>query len=82
VRVPQRFISPRPLRLAVERALEEPSIQGRAQELAAWARSHDTGAAAGVLVEELAIRRADRHEQSEHPSAKLSRARRVTKPRP
>ena len=46
VRVPQRFISPRPLRLAVERALDEPSIRGRARELAAWAGSHDAGAAA------------------------------------
>jgi UDP:flavonoid glycosyltransferase YjiC (YdhE family) len=56
VRVPQRFISPRPVRLAVERALGEPSIRGRARELAAWARSHDAGAAAAVLVEDLAIR--------------------------
>jgi UDP:flavonoid glycosyltransferase YjiC (YdhE family) len=56
VRVPRRFISPRPLRLAVERALGEPSIRGRARELAAWARSHDAGAAAAVLVEDLAIR--------------------------
>jgi UDP:flavonoid glycosyltransferase YjiC (YdhE family) len=54
VRVPQRFISPRPLRLAVERALAEPSIRARARELAAWAGSHDAGAAAAVLVEELA----------------------------
>jgi UDP:flavonoid glycosyltransferase YjiC (YdhE family) len=42
------------LRLAVERALDEPSIRGRARELAAWAGSHDAGAAAAVLVEELA----------------------------
>ena len=34
VRVPRRFISPRPLRLAVERALDEPSIRARARELA------------------------------------------------
>jgi UDP:flavonoid glycosyltransferase YjiC (YdhE family) len=54
VRVPQRFISPRPLRLAVERALDEPSMRGRARELAAWAGSHDAGAAAAALVEELA----------------------------
>jgi UDP:flavonoid glycosyltransferase YjiC (YdhE family) len=54
VRVPQRFISPRPLRLAVERALGEPSIRARARELAAWAGSHDAGAAAAVLVEDLA----------------------------
>ena len=43
VRVPQRFISPRPVRLAVERALEEPSIRVRARELAAWAQTHDSG---------------------------------------
>jgi UDP:flavonoid glycosyltransferase YjiC (YdhE family) len=54
VRVPQRFISPRPLRLAVEHALQEPSIRGRARELAAWEESHDAGVAAAVLVEELA----------------------------
>jgi UDP:flavonoid glycosyltransferase YjiC (YdhE family) len=57
VRVPQRFISPRPLRLAVERALGEPSIRGRARELATWAGSHDAGAAAAVLVEELAAKK-------------------------
>jgi UDP:flavonoid glycosyltransferase YjiC (YdhE family) len=55
VRVPQRFISPRPLRLAVERALEEPSIRARARELAAWSDSHDAGATAAALVEQLAI---------------------------
>jgi UDP:flavonoid glycosyltransferase YjiC (YdhE family) len=54
VRVPQRFISPRPLRLAVERALEEPSIRARARELAAWADAHDAGATAATLVEQLA----------------------------
>ena len=37
VRLPRRFISPRPLRLAVERALGEPAIRARARELAAWA---------------------------------------------
>ena len=56
VRVPRRFISPRPLRLAVERALEEPSIRVRARELAAWAGSHDAGGTAATLVEELAER--------------------------
>jgi UDP:flavonoid glycosyltransferase YjiC (YdhE family) len=54
VRVPQRFISPRPLRLAVERALEEPSIRARARELATWADAHDAGATAATLVEQLA----------------------------
>jgi UDP:flavonoid glycosyltransferase YjiC (YdhE family) len=54
VRVPRRFVSPRPLRLAVERALEEPSIRARARELASWADSHDPGALASELVERLA----------------------------
>ena len=54
VRVPHRFISPRPIRLAVERALGEPSIRARAQELAAWADSHDAGACSAALVEQLA----------------------------
>ncbi len=54
VRVPRRFVSPRILRLAVQRALDEPSIRGRARELAEWAASHDAGAAASALVEELA----------------------------
>ena len=57
VRVPQRFISPRPLRLAVERALEEPSIRARARELAAWDAAHDAGAAAAALVEQLATKK-------------------------
>jgi len=54
VRLPRRFISPRPLRHAVERALGEPSIRTRARELAAWASEHDAGARAAVLVERLA----------------------------
>jgi MGT family glycosyltransferase len=54
VRVPRRFISPRPLRLAVERALSQPSIRRRARELGAWASSHDAGARAAELVERLA----------------------------
>jgi len=54
VRVPRRFVSPRVLRLAVERALGEPSIRLRARELSGWAASHDAGAAASALVEQLA----------------------------
>jgi UDP:flavonoid glycosyltransferase YjiC (YdhE family) len=56
VRVPRRFVGPRTLRLAVERALGEESIKARAKELAAWSREHDAGAAAAGLVEELAAR--------------------------
>jgi len=58
VRLPRRFISPRPIRHAVERALGEPSIRARARELAAWAAAHDAGAAAAVLVERLARKEA------------------------
>jgi UDP:flavonoid glycosyltransferase YjiC (YdhE family) len=54
VRVPQRFISPRPIRLAVERALSESSIRTRAQELGEWAKHHNSGATAALLVEQLA----------------------------
>ena len=56
VRLPRRFVAPRPLRLAVERALGEPSIRARARELQAWASSHDAGARAAELVEALAAR--------------------------
>jgi UDP:flavonoid glycosyltransferase YjiC (YdhE family) len=54
VRVPRRFVGPRTLRLAVERALGEDSIKARAEELATWNRGHDAGAAASALVEQLA----------------------------
>ncbi len=56
VRVPRRFLSPRVLRLAVERALGEPAIRARARELAAWSSTHDAGATAAELVEGLADR--------------------------
>jgi UDP:flavonoid glycosyltransferase YjiC (YdhE family) len=54
VRVPRRFVSPRPLRLAVERALSEPTIRARAHELGDWAQQHDAGATAARLVERVA----------------------------
>jgi MGT family glycosyltransferase len=54
VRVPRRFVTPRVLRLAVERALDDPSIGARARELRDWARTHDAGATAARLVEDLA----------------------------
>jgi MGT family glycosyltransferase len=56
VRVPRRFTTPRVLRLAVERALAEPSIGARAGELEAWAQANDPGARAAELVEQLAAR--------------------------
>jgi UDP:flavonoid glycosyltransferase YjiC (YdhE family) len=57
VRLPRRFVSPRGVRLAVERALGEPSISSRAREIARWADTHDAGATAAALVEELASAR-------------------------
>jgi UDP:flavonoid glycosyltransferase YjiC (YdhE family) len=56
VRLPRRFTSPRTLRLAVERVLEEPSIRRRARELAGWAQTHDSGVTAAKLLERLAAR--------------------------
>jgi UDP:flavonoid glycosyltransferase YjiC (YdhE family) len=53
VRLPRRFISPRSLRLAVERVLGDPSIAARASELSAWAAAHDPGEHAGRLIEAL-----------------------------
>lgn len=53
VRLPRRFVSPRTLRLAVERALADAAIRQRARELAAWAREHDSGTVAAQLIEEL-----------------------------
>jgi UDP:flavonoid glycosyltransferase YjiC (YdhE family) len=54
VRVPRRFISPRPLRLAVQRALGDASIRARARAIASWDKTHDAGATAALLVERLA----------------------------
>jgi UDP:flavonoid glycosyltransferase YjiC (YdhE family) len=54
VRLPRRFISPRPLRHAVEHALGDFSIRSRARELATWASTHDSGVHAASLIEVLA----------------------------
>ena len=53
VRLPRRFVTPRGVRLAVERALSEPGIRAQARELANWAHAHDAGRAAAALLEEL-----------------------------
>jgi len=53
VRLPRRFVSPRGLRLAVERTLAEPSIRMRAREIGAWSANHDAGQAAARLVERM-----------------------------
>jgi UDP:flavonoid glycosyltransferase YjiC (YdhE family) len=54
VRVPRRFTLARPLRLAVERALDDPSIKARARALGEWMGAHEPARAAAALVEELA----------------------------
>jgi UDP:flavonoid glycosyltransferase YjiC (YdhE family) len=56
VRLPRRFVTARTLRLAVVRALAEPSIRARAREIAAWCEEHDPPAAAAEKVESLAAR--------------------------
>lgn len=53
VRLPQRFIAPRPLRLAVERALGDEAMKATARELAAWAADRDPAGQAAMLVEGL-----------------------------
>jgi UDP:flavonoid glycosyltransferase YjiC (YdhE family) len=53
LRLPRRFVAPRPLRLAVERMLDDDLIRNRASELAGWAAEHDAGAAAAVLIEQM-----------------------------
>jgi MGT family glycosyltransferase len=57
VRVPSRFTAPRPLRLAVERALADRSIARRARELRAWYAANDPADAAAGHVLALAERR-------------------------
>ncbi len=53
VRLPRRFVSPRGIRLAVERALGEPSIRARAREIQAWSGRHDPADAAARLLERM-----------------------------
>src|SRR5207253_2095047 len=54
VRVPRRFVTPRVIGLAVERALGDSDMRSRARELGAWAAAHDAGTAAAELIEALA----------------------------
>ncbi len=54
VRLPRRFIAPRPLRLAVEHALDDTAIRARARELSGWAATHNAAERAAQHVEELA----------------------------
>ena len=53
---PRRLLTPRTLRWAVRRALEDGSIAERARELAAWACANDGAERAADLVEEFARR--------------------------
>jgi UDP:flavonoid glycosyltransferase YjiC (YdhE family) len=53
VRIPRRFVSPRTVRLAVERAIGDPSIRARAREIGAWAAEHDSAERAASLIEDL-----------------------------
>jgi UDP:flavonoid glycosyltransferase YjiC (YdhE family) len=57
VRLPRRFVSPRPLRLAVERALGDRAMRATARGLGDWANAHDAGGQAAQLVEGLVERR-------------------------
>jgi UDP:flavonoid glycosyltransferase YjiC (YdhE family) len=54
VRLPRRFISPRPLRMAVEHALDDPTFAANAESMAAWMAVNDPGVRAAALVERLA----------------------------
>jgi UDP:flavonoid glycosyltransferase YjiC (YdhE family) len=49
--LPRRFLSPRTLRLMVERVLGEPAFGARARKLAAWSATHDGPSTAASLVE-------------------------------
>ncbi|HEV2820744.1 MAG TPA: nucleotide disphospho-sugar-binding domain-containing protein [Solirubrobacteraceae bacterium] len=55
VRLPRRLVSPTTVRLAVVRALGDPSITARARELADWAAAHHGAQRAAELVEAFAI---------------------------
>ncbi len=55
VRIPRRFINARTVRLAVERAIGEPSIGARARDIEQWSTAHDPGDTAAALIERLAI---------------------------
>jgi UDP:flavonoid glycosyltransferase YjiC (YdhE family) len=54
VMLPWRLLGERSLRLATRKALKEPSYAARAAAIGAWAATHDGGARAAELVEELA----------------------------
>jgi UDP:flavonoid glycosyltransferase YjiC (YdhE family) len=51
VRLPRRFVTPRGVRLAVERALGSQRIRRNVEQVAAWCAEHDGAARAADLVE-------------------------------
>jgi UDP:flavonoid glycosyltransferase YjiC (YdhE family) len=53
VRIPQRLLGPRSVRLGVERILSDGAIAARAREMSRWARAHDSGRVAAELLEAL-----------------------------
>jgi UDP:flavonoid glycosyltransferase YjiC (YdhE family) len=56
VRLPRRLLSPRAVRLAVERALADGRLRARARAVAAWAGAHDGPATAAREIEAWAWR--------------------------
>jgi UDP:flavonoid glycosyltransferase YjiC (YdhE family) len=58
VSLPKRLVTPRGVRLAVERLLAEPSFAERAGELRDWAAANDGGDGAARAVEAFAAREA------------------------
>ncbi|MEA2472875.1 MAG: hypothetical protein QOE06_790 [Thermoleophilaceae bacterium] len=58
VSLPRRLVSPRGVRLAVERVISEPGLGARARELRDWAARHDGAERAARAVEALAAREA------------------------
>ena len=67
VRLPRRFVSPRPLRLAVRRAVNDTDMRRRASELAGWAVQRDPALRAATLVEGLAVRATTAPQARGHP---------------
>jgi UDP:flavonoid glycosyltransferase YjiC (YdhE family) len=60
VSLPRRFVTPRGVRVAVRRLLDDPGYRRRAGELRDWAEENDGARAAADAVEELAERSAGR----------------------
>ncbi len=57
LRLPTRFVSPRPIRVALERLVTDEQIRRRASELARWSSTHDPGRRASEILESLAYAR-------------------------